>query len=210
MSNHKANHPWVPQAARLYSQGLSVREVAARMGLPSGTVYYHLRQRGVQRRAPGQHHGHRRMYNNAWANLAESLYRQGMTLAEISKQVDRHPGTIQACLQQRGVPMRSRSRRKATWPDEARRMWQRGYNLSEIAIALDKPRDQVRWRLRQVGIHVGRTPEWVAIAVGLYLRGYTPNQIAVQVQRQAQSVRRQLRLAGVWNNPRGGPHDTNL
>jgi hypothetical protein len=203
MSNHKANHSWIPRAVRLYNQGMSVRQVANKLGQPQGTVYYHMRQRGVRFRQPGVHHGRRRAYDTAWVNYAEELYRQGMTLAEVAKLVDRNPGTVWLQLSRRQVPMHPRGPRRASWPEEARRMWRRGYSLGEISAALDKPRDQVRFRLRQVGILVGRTPEWVSVAIGLHARGYTANEIAAEVGCQAQTVRRQLRLAGVWNNPRG-------
>lgn len=202
MSNHKANYPWVATALRLYDQGLSVRQVAQRLGISQGTVYYHMRQRGAQFRQPSRHHGRLRHHNISWVNHAEDMYRRGMTLAEVAKVVNRNPGTVWLHLSRRQIPMHPRGPRRATWPDEARRMWQRGYSLGEIAAAVDKPRDQVRHRLLQAGIRVGRTPDWVQTATGLYARGYTANEIAECVGRQAQTVRRQLRMAGVWNNRR--------
>jgi DNA-binding CsgD family transcriptional regulator len=200
MSNHKANYSWVPRAIRLYEQGMSLRQVGQHIGVKPHTVYYHLRQRAVQFRPAGFHHGVRPNHHTSWVNYAERLYRQGMTVAEVAEAVGKRPDTVWRHLRRRKVPMRQRGPRKATWSNEAIRMWCRGYPLGEIATSLDKPRDQVRHRLWQAGIRVGTTPDWVRTAVGLYTRGYTAAEIAMCVDRQPQTVRRQLRRAGAWHN----------
>ena len=99
-----------PEIARLYRDGSTGMQIAARLRLPLSHVYRTLRRLGVERRPPG-----RRDVLLASGEVAH-LYHAGQPVTAIAAQVQRTPACIYQIIRRLGVEKRPRTfTRSSTW-----------------------------------------------------------------------------------------------
>jgi len=92
------------------------------------------------------------------------------------------------------------------WVDEAARLYEAGYSLSQVAIRVSKHPSTVRKQLKRVGVVLRSVKEgarlrhetfgWVDDAERLYQEGYSLYQVATRVGKSYTTVRDQLQQAG--------------
>lgn len=107
---------------RLYRDGLTLAEIARRLGCSCSTVTYYVYNRipDAERRTPGNRAGSHRKHR--WATTADvdnmlQLYRDGWSMAEIARRLGYHFNTIRRHIRIH-VPKTERR-----WPTKHGRTW---------------------------------------------------------------------------------------
>jgi len=189
---------------QLYTGGLSMPQVAARLGCHSNTVLRVLQAAGIGRR---RHHNPPTppppALDTAQTEKVVHLYtRLGLEVWQIIRRTEHTALSVKRALRQAGIPIRQGKRGRAGWPDaDIAHRYQRGDSIGTIAAGLGMSEHTVRNRLDAAGIPRrprSRTPDDVrADFVHRYTQLHQPvGRIAKQTGRSRTAITRALIAAG--------------
>lgn len=95
----------MPLVEKMYNEGRPVKEIAKMCGNSMSTVYKaldRLEAMGRVKRRKGRYKRHRRLTENELREI-EKLYREGASIYEIAKRLDRPESTIYYALKRLGL-----------------------------------------------------------------------------------------------------------
>lgn len=104
-----------PIAARLYAEGLTTRQIGAKLGIPNNTVSRWLRAAGVKMRKVGQSAIHGKV--DDYEFLYDQYITQDKSAEQLSKELGVMPGTILTMLKRHGIPVRSTNKGRKFDPE---------------------------------------------------------------------------------------------
>ena len=118
------------EAVRLYRSGMTAKQVAAQMGISTGTVWNCCKEAGVEKRRAGSHSPHTAEIKTT----ALKLYADGMSVIKVGAAIDIAPATVWLWCRDAGV---IRPSLQMPYPTEIRdkvvRLHKAGWPASEIA-----------------------------------------------------------------------------
>lgn len=172
---------------KLYKKGLTLHEVASRLGVSQTTVYRKLKERDISTNK----------VTDEMVDKWVELYQEGKTQKEIAEKYDVSQSTVSRIFREKGIDFPGQNQKVSEETvDEWIELYQEGLSQYDIAKRYGVDQSSVSWRLRRRGIKSSKvkvTEEMVEEWIDLKENGLSCKEIAEEYDVNRSTVSKRLK-----------------